>query len=38
MLGCVALVALIIIYFLAREIWFAVHPDKRPLKRNRRDE
>ena len=29
-------IALVIVGIISREIYFAVHPDKRPLKRRRR--
>jgi hypothetical protein len=34
-----AIVAVFVVYVVVKEIWYAVHPDKRPLKkRPKRDE
>jgi hypothetical protein len=31
--GVVLIIAMVCIYIVAREIWYAVNPDKRPLKK-----
>ncbi len=38
LIGGILIVGLPLLGFLGREIWFAVHPDKRPLRRKRRRE